>query len=115
MYTFPVVDKSLQSIYNIEHIHPRKQKLVKRILNEIPVISVFGSSIRWDCNEKSDIDLLLNKNDINMSKDEAFSRLVKIIDSDFDILWEDEIEGSLNKYQKDNILGRSVKVYGRKF
>ena len=27
------------------------------------------SATRWDCNEKSDIDLLLNKEDIKMSKE----------------------------------------------
>lgn len=113
MYTFPIVEKHLSSIKNIEHIHPRKQRVVEKILKEVPVISVFGSSTRWDCNETSDIDLLLNKNDISMSKEEVFSRLARIIDSDFDILWEDEIRDCLDKHQKDNILNRSVKVYGR--
>ncbi len=113
MYTFPVVEKYLKKIKNIEHIHPRKQRIVEKILKEIPVISVFGSSTRWDCNEKSDIDLLLDKNDIKMSKDEVFMKLVKIIDDNFDLLWKDEIEGKLNKYEKENILNRSIKLYER--
>lgn len=113
MYTFPIVEKHLSSIKNIEHIHPRKQRMVEKILKEVPVISVFGSATRWDCNEKSDIDLLLNINDINITKEETFNKLAKIINSDFDILWADEIENYLNKYQKDNIINRSVKLYGR--
>lgn len=111
MYTFPIVERHLNRIKNIEHIHPRKQRLVAKILKEIPVIRVFGSSIRWDCNEKSDIDLLLDKNDINISKDEIFRKLVKIIASDFDLLWKDEIEDKLNKYERENILNGSVKLY----
>ena len=79
----------------------------------MPAISVFGSATRWGCNEKSDIDLLLNKNDVHISKEEVFNKLAKIIDSDFDILWEDEIKNNLNKYQEDNIINRSVKLYGR--
>lgn len=113
MYTFPIVEKRLQKIKNIEHIHPRKQRLVEKILKEIPSFRVFGSSTRWDCNEGSDIDLLLSKKELNMSKEDVFSRLVKIIDSDFDILWDDEIENCLNNNQIDNIINRSVKLYGR--
>lgn len=113
MYTFPVVEKELYSIKNIEHIHPRKQRIIKKILNEIPIISVFGSSTRWDCNEKSDLDLLLDKNDIKLSKDEVFRVLARIIDSDFDVLWKDEIENNANEFQKNSIINRSVKVYER--
>ena len=111
MYTFPVVDKSLCSIHNIEHIHPRKQRLVREILKKIPCFSVFGSSIRWDCNEKSDIDILLDRNEVNMSNEEAFRTLVQVINSDFDVLWKDEIEKKSNKHQKENIIERSIKVY----
>ena len=113
MYTFPVVEKSLYSIYNIEHIHPRKQRIIRDILREIPVINVFGSSIRWDCNEKSDLDLLLDKNEIKISKEEVFKILTRIVDSDFDILWRDEIIDDVNKFQKDNIIDGSIKVYER--
>lgn len=113
MYTFPIVEKHLNSIKNIEHIHPRKQRIVEKILKEVPVISIFGSATRWDCNEKSDIDLLLNINDISMNKEEVFNKLARIVDSNFDILWEDEIKNSLNKHQEDNIINRSVKLYER--
>lgn len=57
MHTFPVVEKSLHSIHNIEHTHPRKQRVVRVILKVIPSISVFGSATRWDYNEKSDINI----------------------------------------------------------
>ena len=113
MYTFPVVEKSLYSIYNIEHIHPRKQRIIRDILREIPVINVFGSSIRWDCNEKSDLDLLLDKNEIKISKEDAFKILSRVINSDFDILWKDEIINSANEFQKANIIDGSIKVYER--
>ena len=113
MYTFPIVDKSLCTIHNIEHIHPRKQRLVREILKKIPSFSVFGSSVRWDCNEKSDIDILLDRDEINMTNEEAFKILVQVVNSDFDVLWKDEIENKLNKFQKENIIERSVKVYER--
>ena len=113
MYTFPVVEKDLYSIKNIEHIHPRKQRVVRDILKEIPVINVFGSSTRWDCNEKSDLDLLLDKSEIEISKEDAFKILSRIINSDFDVLWKDEIINNVNKFQKTNIIDGSIKVYER--
>lgn len=113
MYTFPVVEKSLRNIHNIEHIHPRKQRIVKRILEYVPIFSVFGSSVRWDCNEKSDLDILLDKNEIKMSKNDVFRILINNIDSSFDVLWKDEIENCVNKFQRENILNKSVKVYER--
>lgn len=113
MYTFPVVDKSLNSIYNIEHIHPRKQRVVRDILKEIPTINVFGSSTRWDCNEKSDLDILLDKGEVSLTKEEAYKILARIINSDFDVLWKDEIINNVNKFQKTNIIDGSIKVYER--
>ena len=113
MYTFPIVEKRLYDIKNIEHIHPRKQRIIEKILKIIPTFNVFGSAIRWDCNEKSDIDLLIDKNEINISKEEIFNKLAKSIDSDFDILWLDEIENNLNKYQKENILNGSIRIDAR--
>ena len=87
MYTFPVVEKSLNSIHNIEHIHPRKQRVVRDILKVIPKISVFGSATRWDCNEKSDIDILLDRNEIKLTNKEAYKILVNTINSIILILW----------------------------
>ena len=113
MYTFPIVEKTLYNINNIEHIHPRKQRDIGKILEKIPVISVFGSSTRWDCNEKSDLDLLLDIDEIGMTKDEAFRTIASIVNSDFDLLWKDEIITDLNDFQKENILDGSVKVYGK--
>lgn len=113
MYTFPVVEKSLHSIHNIEHIHPRKQRVVREILKVIPSISVFGSATRWDCNEKSDIDILLDRNEVKMTNDEVFKKLIHTIDSSFDILWLDEIKEGISKYQEKNIIDGSVKLYER--
>ena len=113
MYKFPVVEKSLNSICNIEHIHPRKQRLVREVLKIVPVVSIFGSATRWDCNEKSDIDILVDKNDVKIPKEELFNKLVHIENINFDLLWKDEIELKLNKFQKKNIIDESVKVYER--
>lgn len=113
MYTFPVVEKSLNSIHNIEHIHPRKQRVVRDILKVIPKISVFGSATRWDCNEKSDIDILLDRNEIKLTNKEAYKILVNTINSSFDVLWLDEIKGNLNKFQQNNIIDGSIKLYER--
>ena len=65
MYTFNICDKNIRSIKGIEHIHPRKQRDVAKILKKIKPISIFGSAIRPDCNEKSDIDILLKENIID--------------------------------------------------
>lgn len=108
---FNVVEKELNCIHNINKIHPRKQRTVRNILKEIPRIKVFGSAIRWDCNEKSDIDILLNKNKVGCSKKEAYRKLVKCIDTDFDLLWEDEIKDNMTDSQKNNIIDRSVECY----
>lgn len=113
MYTFPVVEKSLNSIHNIEHIHPRKQRVVRDILKVIPKISVFGSATRWDCNEKSDIDILLDRNEIKLTNKEAYKILVNTINSSFDVLWLDEIKGNLNKFQQNNVIDGSIKLYER--
>ncbi len=108
---FNVVEKELNNIHNINKIHPRKQRTVSKILKEIPTIKVFGSAIRWDCNEKSDIDILLNKDKVGCSKKEAYKKLVKCIDTDFDLLWEDEIKDNMTENQKENIIDKSVELY----
>ena len=111
---FNVCDKKLNNIHNIRLIHPRKQRIVGLILNKIPRISVFGSSTRWDCNETSDIDILLDINKINCNKSEAYKYIRDIVKSDFDLLWLDEIKDNLNKQQYKNIIERSVDLYADK-
>lgn len=108
---FNVVEKNLNNIHNINLIHPRKQRDVAKILKELPYITVFGSAIRWDCNEKSDIDILLDINKINCSKKEAYKKIAKNIDSDFDLLWVDEIKDLLNDQQQKEILEKGVELY----
>ena len=108
---FNVVEKELNSIHNINRIHPRKQRTVRNILKEIPRIKVFGSAIRWDCSETSDIDILLNKDNVGCSKKEAYKKLERCIDTDFDLLWEDEIKDNMMDNQKENIIDRSVELY----
>lgn len=111
---FNVVEKSLNNIHNINLIHPRKQRDVRNILKELPRITIFGSAIRWDCNEKSDLDILLDVNKVNCSKKEAYKKIAKSINTDFDLLWLDEIEDQLNKQQVRDILEKGVEVYEEK-
>ena len=108
---FNVVEKELNNIHNINKIHPRKQRTVKNILKIVPRIRIFGSATRWDCNEKSDIDILLDKKDICCSKKEIYKKLERLIDTGFDLLWEDEINNNITETQKKNIINRSVELY----
>lgn len=104
MYIFNICDKELKKINGIQHIHPRKQRDVAKILKELWYVSIFGSSTRLDCNEKSDIDILLDIDKLNCTKKEAYNKIFKAINSPFDLLWLDEIEGKADKYQRKNIV-----------
>ena len=53
------------------------------------------------------------KNEIKISKEDAFKILSRVINSDFDILWKDEIIDNANEFQKANIIDRSIKLYER--
>ena len=57
--------------------------------------------------------MLLDKSEIEISKEDAFKILSRIINSDFDVLWKDEIINNVNKFQKANIIDGSIKVYER--
>jgi predicted nucleotidyltransferase len=58
-----IVDSS--SFRNVNRIHPIKQKIVKEIVDEakkdyeVERIIIFGSSIRYDCDITSDLDICI--------------------------------------------------------
>ena len=54
-----------------------------------------------------------NKGEVSLTKEEAYKILARIINSDFDVLWKDEIINNVNKFQKTNIIDGSIKVYER--
>ena len=108
MYIFNICDKELKNINGIQHIHPRKQREVAKILKELGYVSIFGSSTRPDCNEKSDIDILLDIDKLNCTKREAYDKIYKVINSPFDLLWLDEINDKVDKYQRKNIVEEAV-------
>lgn len=62
-----VVDKS--SFRNVNRIHPIKQAMVKEIVKaarndaEVSRIIIFGSSIRYDCDIMSDLDICIDWKD----------------------------------------------------
>lgn len=108
MYIFNICDKTLKNVNGIQHIHPRKQRDVAKLLNELGYISIFGSSTRPDCNEKSDIDILLDIDKLNCTKKEAYDKIYNAINSPFDLLWLDEIEDKVDKYQRKNVVEDAI-------
>ena len=56
------------SFSNVNRIHPLKQREVKEIVDSartdeaVRRIVIFGSSIRYDCNETSDLDICIDWN-----------------------------------------------------
>ena len=108
MYTFNICDKNIRSVKGIEHIHPRKQRDVAKILKKIKPISIFGSATRPDCNEKSDIDILLDSTKIGVTKKEAYDLICEAINTPFDLLWYDDVIKNASVYQKENIIDKAV-------
>jgi predicted nucleotidyltransferase len=59
-----IVDSS--SFYNVNKIHPIKQRIVKDIVNNaknddaVKRIIIFGSSTRYDCDVTSDLDICID-------------------------------------------------------
>jgi adenylate cyclase len=82
---------------NVNHVHPLKQKDVLEIVKtakmdeQISCIIVFGSSVRFDCNSKSDIDIFVCRDD----KIEKSPVNYDVVQSDIDVIYNFKCGDSL--------------------
>lgn len=85
LWDFEIVAEEL--FKNINHIHPLKQNDILKIVKntacmpDVEYIIVFGSSVRFDCNSLSDIDILVKSN-----RDSYEFSLPDDINSDVDVI-----------------------------
>lgn len=114
-YSFPIVVKNKE--FEINRIHPLKQKEVVTIYNtiknnkKINSLIVFGSSTTIRCNKNSDIDICieLNKDKINNeTKNEISELLQEKLNYNLDIIWKDRLTKNTNIYKN---IERGVKIY----
>ena len=77
---------------------------------------IFGSAIRDDFNEKSDIDLLVEYHpDFHRTladMEEMQIEIEEIFQRPVDLITKKSIERSLNPYKRKNILSQAVVLYG---
>ena len=97
---------------NISHIHPLKQRdtarLIEAVKNDrhILAVIVFGSAVRFDCNSHSDLDVLLVRDDDELT----ISAALDGIESEMDIIFSSR----LGKRLEEEIARTGVVVYRRK-
>lgn len=79
-----IIDEEYQ---NINCIHPLKQKDVLEIVKSaeqdkhVQEIIVFGSSVRFDCNSYSDIDILVTRDDDLIKTPVDYSKVKSDVDT----------------------------------
>ena len=102
---------SEDSFLNVNRVHPIKQKQVKQIVEAarndeyVKKIIIFGSSIRYDCDITSDLDICIDWKEDCYDKNgvlKAFTRNMRKIVSDVtdgnsDVVNYDYLEGTLSK------------------
>ena len=102
---------SEDSFLNVNRVHPIKQKQVKQIVEAarndeyVKKIIIFGSSIRYDCDITSDLDICIDWKEDCYDKNgvlKAFTRNMRKIISDVtdgnsDVVNYDYLEGTLIK------------------
>ena len=102
---------SEDSFLNVNRVHPIKQKQVKQIVEAarkdeyVKKIIIFGSSIRYDCDITSDLDICIDWKEDCYDKNgvlKAFTRNMRKIISDVtdgnsDVVNYEYLEGTLIK------------------
>ena len=86
---------------NCNRIHPLKQKEIQKLVNScaedngLDALIIFGSSVEFRCNSKSDIDMVVIRNDGYKKVPNDFFEINSDVDILFDIgerlkkiLWE---------------------------
>lgn len=108
-WDFDIVIK--QSYLNVNRIHPVKQACVYRFIECakqdpcIHYIVVFGSSVKFECTSRSDIDFLIVRDDDKIKIDAQ----IYGIESETDILFDSVID---QKFQ-NIIVDTGIVVYRR--
>ncbi|HSM25666.1 MAG TPA: nucleotidyltransferase domain-containing protein [Anaerolineaceae bacterium] len=79
-------------------------------------LEIFGSAIRDDFNEESDIDLLVEYHpDFHrtlVDMEEMQKEIEEIFNRPVDLITRNSIERSQNPYKRQNILGQAIVIYG---
>ncbi len=97
---------------NVSHIHPLKQRDTARLIDAVKcdrhilAVIVFGSAVRFDCHSRSDLDVLVVRDDDKLTIDGALDK----VESELDIIFSSR----LGKRLEDEIARTGVVVYRRK-
>lgn len=99
LWDFEILD--CVSFMNCNRIHPLKQKEIQKLVNScaedngLDALIIFGSSVEFRCNSKSDIDMVVIRNDGCKKVPNVFFEINSDVDILFDIgerlkkiLWE---------------------------
>lgn len=101
-----------QQYENVNHIHPLKQKDVFMLIQDVQKdphimgVIVFGSAVRFDCHSRSDLDVLIIRDDSQLKIDASLSE----VQSELDIIFQSRLGARLKK----EIGKTGVIVYRRK-
>lgn len=96
---------------NVNRIHPLKQKDVCRLIQDVQKdshiigIIVFGSAVRFDCHSRSDLDVLIIRDDSQIRIDASLSE----VQSELDIIFHSKLGERL----KEEIRKTGVIVFRR--
>lgn len=119
---FYVLNTSFNQVKNINKIHPLKQKkvyhLIKNLVNMdfVKRIWIFGSSTNNSCNINSDVDVLVELENDDFSRDDNIVCLIqknfaKSLGSNFDVVFLNDLDKTKQIY--NNILKTRRLVYER--
>lgn len=107
LWDFEILDGV--NFMNCNRIHPLKQKEIQKLVNScaedngLDALIIFGSSVEFRCNSKSDIDMVVIRNDGYKKVPNIFFE----INSDVDILFD------IGERLKKILWERGVLVYRR--
>ena len=96
---------------NVNRIHPLKQRDVGRFIKAIEhdchilAVIVFGSAVRFDCHSRSDLDVLVVRDDRQLAIDGSLDE----VSSELDIIFSSHLGSRL----KEEIAQTGVVVYRR--
>jgi len=101
-------------LWNIDYSQIELNQFCKRW--NIIRLEIFGSAIRDDFNEASDIDLLVeyhpNFHRTLVDMEEMQKEIEEIFQRPVDLVTRNSIERSQNPYKRQNILENTVVLYG---
>lgn len=117
LLSFPLVIQNEQYEEILKHFFPTMQTDILRLLQcvenkeiEIKSLTIFGSSLTFDCGCGSDIDIYI---EMDSTEDDFYktSKYIKsILKNDVDILWNGNIRSNSLIY--DEIKRKGYRIYG---